>query len=140
MVGMLRPFDRIERIAHGVIGAAIEVHRLLGPGLLEDVYRDCLAVELGLRGFSVEREVRVPIVYKRRAIKTPLKLDLLVDREVVVEVKAVESLHSVHEAQVITYLTLSGYQAGLLMNFNEILLKNGLRRFDHPDRYRKKSE
>ena len=116
---MLRPFDRIERIAHGVIGAA---------------------VELGLRGFVVERGVRVPLVYKGQSVSTPLKLDLLVDREIVVEVKAVESLHPVHEAQVITYLTLSGYQAGLLMNFNEILLKNGLRRLDHPDRYRKKSE
>jgi GxxExxY protein len=137
---MLRPVDRIERIAHGVIGAAIEAHRLMGPGLLEGVYRDCLAVELGLRGFSVERDVRVPIIYKGQSISTPLKLDLLVDRQVVVEVKAVESLHPVHEAQVITYLTLSGHQAGLLMNFNEILLKNGLRRFDHPDRYRKKSE
>ena len=137
---MLRPFDRIERIAHGVIGAAIEVHRLMGPGLLEGVYCDCLAVELGLRGFLVERDVRVPLLYKGQSINTPLKLDLLVDREVVVEVKAVESLHPVHEAQVITYLALSGYQAGLLMNFNEILLKNGLRRLDHPDRYRKKTE
>ena len=104
---MLRPFDAIERVAHGVIGAAIEVHRTLGAGLLESVYRQCLAVELRDRGFVVESEVTVPIVYKERRIASPLKLDLLVERCVVVEVKAVESLHPVHEAQVITYLMLA---------------------------------
>lgn len=132
---MLRPFDAIEWLAHRVIGGAIEVHRTMGPGLLESVYRECLVAELQDRGMSVESERRVPINYKTHRLSSPLKLDLLVDDAVVVEVKAVEALHPVHEAQVITYLTLSGYQAGLLMNFNEILLKTGLRRLDHPDRY-----
>jgi len=132
---MLRPFDAIELVAHRVIGCAIEVHRTMGPGLLESVYRECLVAELQDRGLFVEWELAVPISYKTRRLKSPLKLDLLVERSLVVEVKAVDALHPLHDAQVITYLILTGHQAGLLMNFNEILLKNGLRRFDHPDRY-----
>ena len=87
----------------------------------------------------VESERPVPIAYKAHRLKSPLKLDLLVERSVVVEVKAVEALHSIHEAQLITYLMLTGHQAGLLMNFNEVLLKNGLRRMDHPNRYAAKN-
>ena len=110
----------------------------MGPGLLEGVYRECLLAELRDNGQLVESEVWVPIDYKGRRLAYPLKLDLLVDRQVIVEVKAVEALHPIHEAQIITYLKLTGHPAGLLLNFNEILLKNGLRRFDHPDRYVKK--
>lgn len=88
----------------------------------------------------VECEVLVPIVYKDRRLANSLKIDLLVERSVVVEVKAVEQLPSIHEAQVISYLKLAGHAAGLLMNFNEILLKNGLRRLDHPDRYASKKD
>jgi GxxExxY protein len=132
---MLRPYDAIEALAHQVIGCAIEVHRIIGPGLLESVYRECLVVELRERRLSVECDVLVPIVYKDRKLLSPLKIDLLVERCVVVEVKAVERLHSIHAAQVITYLKLTGHPAGLLINFNEVLLKNGLRRLDHPDRY-----
>ena len=134
---MLRPFDAIEWVAHRVIGGAIEVHRTLGPGLLEAVYRECLTVELRDRGMLVECECAVPIVYKGRRVKCPLKIDLLVERSVVVEVKAVNRLHPVYDAQLITHLTLAGFQAGLLLNFNEVLLKNGLRRLDHPNRYAK---
>ena len=132
---MLRPFDAVEWAAHRVIGCAIEVHKRMGPGLLEAVYKECMVVELRDRQMLVEREVLVPIAYKDRQLASPLKIDLLVERSVVVEVKAVEQLHAIHEAQVITYLKLTGHAAGLLMNFNEILLKNGLRRLDHPDRY-----
>ena len=135
---MLRPYDAIEAVAHSVIGCAIEVHRCMGSGLLEGVYRECLRAELCDRGLVVESEVWVPIDYKGRRLAYPLKLDLLVDRQVIVEVKAVEALHPIHEAQIITYLKLTGHPAGLLLNSNEILLKNGLRRFDHPDRYAKK--
>lgn len=135
---MLRPFDTIEWVAHRVIGCAIEVHKTMGPGLLESVYRECLVAELQDRGMFVEWDRAVPIDYKTRRLKTPLKLDLLVERSVIVEIKAVAALHPIHEAQLITYLVLTGRQAGLLMNFNEILLKNGLRRLDHPTRYAKK--
>jgi GxxExxY protein len=132
---MLRPYDVVEGVAHRVIGCAIEVHRIIGPGLLESVYKECMVIELRNRRMLVEREIPVPVVYKDQRLVSPLKIDLLVERSIVVEVKAVEQLHSIHEAQVITYLKLTGQPAGLLMNFNEILLKNGLRRFDHPDRY-----
>ena len=137
---MLRPYDAIESLAHQVIGCAIEVHRIIGPGLLESVYRECLIVELRDRRLAVECDVLVPIVYKDRKLLSPLKIDLLVERTIVVELKAVERLHSIHEAQVITYLKLTGHPAGLLMNFNEVLLKSGLRRLDHPDRYLKRKQ
>ena len=132
---MIRPYDDTERIARQVIRCAIEVHRVLGPGLLESVYRECLAAELGASGLNVELERPIPIQYKAQRLKSTLRLDLLVEGCVVVEVKAVETLHAVHSAQVITYLKLSGCPAGLLLNFNSVLLKNGLRRLDHPDRY-----
>jgi GxxExxY protein len=132
---MTRPYDEIERIVHQVIRCAIEVHRVLGPGLLESVYRDCLADEVQASGLRIETERLVPIQYKGRRLKSTLRLDLAVEECVIVEVKAVETLHPVHSAQVISYLKLSGCPAGLLLNFNSVLLKNGLRRLDHPDRY-----
>jgi GxxExxY protein len=132
---MLRPFDRVEGVVHRVIGCAIEVHKVMGPGLLESVYRECLVMELRARGVGYEAEVRVPIAYKEQRLHAALRLDLLVEGCVVVEAKAVAALHPVHEAQVITYLKLTGCPAGLLMNFNEVLLKDGLRRLDHPERY-----
>lgn len=137
---MLRPYDDIERIAHQVIGCAIEVHRILGPGLLESVYTECLHRELRSHGLRAERERRVPIIYKGEQLDQILKIDLLVENRVVVEVKAVEKLAPVHEAQVITYLKLTGCPAGLLANFNSVLLRNGLRRLDHPDRYAAKQK
>jgi GxxExxY protein len=141
--GMLRPYDDIERVANQVIGCAIEVHRILGPGLLESVYTECLLRELRGRGLLAERDLRVPIIYKGERLGEMLKIDVLVEKCVIVELKAVEKLAPVHEAQVITYLKLSGCPAGLLMNFNSVLLRNGLRRLDHPERYqakRKKEE
>jgi len=137
---MLRPYDEVERVAACIIGCAIEVHRTLGAGLLESVYTECLQRELRACGLFVERERLVPIVYKGERLQAVLKVDLLVERCVVVEVKAVEQLAAVHEAQVITYLKLSGCPAGLLMNFNSVLLRNGLRRLDHPDRYAMKQK
>lgn len=133
--GVIRPYDDLERVAHQVIGCAIEVHRILGAGLIESVYTECLHRELRLHGLFTERERRVPIIYKGERVGATLKIDLLVEKCVVVEVKAVEKLAPVHEAQVITYLKLSGCPAGLLMNFNSVLLKDGLRRLDHPERY-----
>jgi GxxExxY protein len=132
---MLRPYDDIERVANQVIGCAIEVHRILGAGLLESVYTECLLSELREHGLFAERDRRVPIIYKGQRLGEVLKIDLLVEKCIVVELKAVEKLAPVHEAQVITYLKLSGCPAGLLMNFNSVLFRNGLRRLDHPDRY-----
>ncbi len=128
----------LDELTHRIIGAAVEVHSNLGPGLLESVYQDCLAVELRRRELRVERERQVPLVYKGEHIDSRLKLDMLVEERVIIEVKAVETLHPIHQAPVVTYLKLSGYPAGLLMNFNSIVLKSGLKRLDHPDLYVKK--
>jgi GxxExxY protein len=127
--------DEIEALTEAVIGCAIEAHRTLGPGLLESVYRECLMIELTANQLQVERERFVPIQYKGRQIRSALKVDLLVSGVLVVELKAVEALHPLHLAQVITYLKLTGCPAGLLLNFNATTLRAGLRRLDHPDRY-----
>jgi GxxExxY protein len=128
----------VDELTVKIIGCAIEVHRILGPGLLESVYRECLIVELTQQGLRVDTELSLRLDYKGQRIGGGLRLDLLVNTCVVVELKAVECLHPVHSAQVITYLKLSGYPAGLLMNFNSTTLKAGLKRLDHPDRYVKK--
>lgn len=127
-----------ELLTNKIIACAIEVHKTLGPGLLESVYRECMEVELKSANLDAESERRVPIKYKGQQIRGELKLDLLVGGCVVVELKAVERIHPVYLAQVITYLKLTGCPAGLLMNFNNVSLKNGLRRLDHPDLYRQK--
>lgn len=111
-----------------IIGAAIEVHRTLGPGLLEGVYEECLVTELNLRGIFYERQKRVAIEYKGRQIAADLKLDILIDDRIVVELKAVEALLPVHGAQLLTYLRLTGKQLGLLINFNVPVLHHGVRR------------
>ena len=132
----------IDILAEQVIGHAIEVHRALGPGLLESVYRVCLLIELRAAGLRVEEEKRVPIEYKGRRIPDAFKIDLLVEGRLVLELKAVERLHPVFQAQAITYLKLTGCPAGLILNFNAESLKGGLRRVNHPDRHqaRKRSE
>jgi|SRR5580765_2056350 len=111
-----------------IIGAAIEVHKKLGPGLLESAYRECLARELLIRQISFEREVPVPVVYKDVHLECGYRLDFLIAGRVVVEVKSVDLLARVHEAQLITYLSLGGWKVGLLINFNVFLLKDGIRR------------
>jgi GxxExxY protein len=138
--GMELRDDTINRLTEQVIGCAIEVHRELGPGLLESVYRECLAMELDAHALGFESERHIPIDYKGQRVRGALKLDLLVEGCLVVELKTVEALHPVHLAQVMTYLKLTGHPAGLLMNFNVTSLRAGLRRLDHPDRYRKKQE
>jgi GxxExxY protein len=111
-----------------IIGAAIEVHRHLGPGLLESAYEECLCHELHLRGISFERQVDLPVSYKGLLLGCGYKLDLIVQQEVVLELKAVETLLPVHEAQLLTYLKLSGKRVGLLINFNTPLLTRGIKR------------
>ncbi len=117
-----------DRLTEQIIGAAIDVHRTLAPGLLEQVFEECLAVELGLRKLRFERQRHVPIEYKGRRIAADLKIDLYVENQVVVELKSVEKLLPVHEAQLLTYLRLVSKRVGLLINFNVPLLRDGVKR------------
>ena len=111
-----------------IIKAAIEVHRELGPGLLESIYETCLAHELRERGIPFLQQLAVPIMYKGVRMSNDLKLDLLVDDRIIVEVKAVEEFHPVHQAQLLTYLKLTDKRIGLLLNFNSPILVNGIKR------------
>src|SRR5262245_10514826 len=111
-----------------VIGAAIEVHRILGPGLLESVYEECLCRELGLRSLGYRRQAELPVVYKGMKLDYSFRPDVVVAERVVVELKTVEKLLPIHEAQLLTYLKLSGIRLGLLLNFNVPLLKDGIKR------------
>jgi GxxExxY protein len=111
-----------------VIGAAIEVHRILGPGLLESAYEECLAFELKLAGFEIERQVELPVRYKSVDLNCGYRIDLRINNSLIVELKTVETFLPIHEAQLLTYLRLSGVTTGLLINFNVPVLKNGLRR------------
>jgi GxxExxY protein len=120
--------EELNAITATIIGSAIAVHRQLGPGLLESVYETCLAYELSEAGLSVQRQVHLPIRYRGVTIDGGYRIDLLVADQVVVEVKAVKSLESIHEAQLLTYLKLSDCRVGLLLNFNVELLKDGIRR------------
>ena len=128
----------IDSLTEKIIGSAIEVHREMGPGLLESLYRECLIYELALRNIRAVSGRRLTIHYKDQLVAGHLELDLLVEDCVVVELKAVESIHPVHLAQVISYLKLTGCPTGLLMNFNAPTLRGGLRRLDHPSLYEKK--
>ena len=120
--------DKINTITEAIIGAAIEVHRTLGPGLLESAYEACLVYELVQRGFQVERQKTLAITYKGVTIDAGYRLDLLVNEEVIVELKAVEKLTPIHTAQLLSYLRLSEKKVGLLINFNVKLLKHGIKR------------
>ncbi len=111
-----------------MIGAAIEVHRELGPGLLESAYEECLAIELDEAGLSVQRQVELPLRYKGRDLDAGYRLDLVVDGQLIVELKSVERLLPIHDAQLLTYLRLSGIKTGLLLNFNTPVLFRGVKR------------
>jgi GxxExxY protein len=117
-----------ESLTESIIGAAIEVHRQLGPGLLESVYEECTCEELRLRSVPFRSQIEMPVVYKGRETGGKYRIDLVVAEEVVVELKAVERLLSVHEAQLLTYLRLTGKHAGLLINFNVSVLHRGIMR------------
>jgi GxxExxY protein len=119
---------KINEITQAIIGAAIEVHKALGPGLLESAYEECLCKELALRQISFERQYPLPVEYKGTKLDCGYRLDLLVANQAVVEIKAVDSLLPIHEAQLLTYLRLGGWQAGLLINFNVPVLKQGIKR------------
>jgi GxxExxY protein len=118
----------LNRITEQVIGAAIEVHRALGPGLLESAYEECLCRELTLRGIPFERQRPLPVEYKGTRLDCGYRLDLLVAGAVVVEIKSCEAIEPIHEAQLLTYMKLGGWKLGLLINFNVPVLKDGIRR------------
>ncbi len=119
---------QLNDISKKIIGAAIEVHKALGPGLLESAYQECLYFELVNKGLNVRKEVPRPIVYKDVKLDHGYRIDLLVEEQVVVELKTVEFLTDVHFAQTLTYLKLGNYKLGLLINFNVTLLKDGIKR------------
>ncbi len=121
--------DYLNRISGTIVDAAIKVHTGLGPGLLENVYETCLAYELEKRGHKVERQVQLGVNYEGVKLDIGFKLDLLVDSEVIVELKAAEKLLPIHTAQILTYLKLSNCRLGLLINFNVPRLKEGISRF-----------
>jgi len=118
----------VNELSGKVIGAAIEVHKILGPGLLESAYEECLCHELGLRAIRFERQKELPIEYKGTSLDCGYRLDIVVANRVIIELKACETLEAIHEAQLLTYLKLTGLKLGLLINFNVPVLKEGIRR------------
>ena len=117
-----------NEISSKIIGAAIEVHRQLGPGLLESTYETCLAYELKEQSLHVLQQVALPVVYKDVKLNAGFRIDLLVENKVIIEIKSVDALADIHTAQILTYLKLKDLKLGLLINFNEVVLKNGIRR------------
>ena len=120
--------ERLNQLTETIIGAAIEVHRALGPGLLESAYEACLAFELTQRGLKVEQQKPLPIIYREVNLDCGYRPDLLVEDAVIVEIKAVARLAPIHQAQLLSYLKLSGCKVGLLLNFNVEIMKSGIRR------------
>lgn len=118
-----------ESITREIIGAAIEVHKQLGPGLLESAYEECLVYELQQKGYKVERQKPVPVIYKEIKLDYGYRIDILVENKVLLELKSIEAIASVHEAQILTYMKFTNIKIGLLINFNVTVLKNGLKQF-----------
>jgi GxxExxY protein len=128
------PDGKYKDVTAAIIGAAIEVHRHLGPGLLESTYEECLDWELRERGHKVGRQLRVPITYKGSTLESNYRLDLLVDDTVIVDIKAIDRMAEIHSAQLLTYLRLTAIEVGLLINFNSPLLRDGIKRIVLPKR------
>jgi GxxExxY protein len=118
----------INDLTGKIIGAAIEVHKTLGPGLLESIYEECLCIEFDTRKFPYERQKKLPIKYKGTKLDLGYRIDLIVSNMVIIELKACDSLQPIHEAQLLTYLKLTGIKVGLLINFNVPVLKEGIKR------------
>ena len=116
----------LNKLSNTIIGAAIEVHKTLGPGLLESAYEQCLCHELNLRNVSFERQKELPVVYKQVKLDCGYRLDVLVEGNIILELKSCEKLESIHKAQLLTYLKLSGKTLGLIMNFNTTVMKDGI--------------
>ena len=124
----LSTMDR-NKLTEIIIGCAIEVHKQLGPGLLESAYEECLSFELIRAGLQIERQKPVPVVYKDIKLDCGYRIDILVEKTVVIELKSVDALAPIHEAQILTYMKFAQKEIGLLINFNVTLIKNGIRRF-----------
>ncbi len=118
----------LNELTDAIIGAAMEVHRMLGPGLLESTYKMCLCRELSIRGIPFERQIPIPVEYKGVKLDCGYRADIVVDETILIEIKAIDSMLSIHDAQLLSYLKLGGWKIGLLINFNVELLKHGLRR------------
>jgi GxxExxY protein len=118
-----------NQITEKIIGCAINVHKCLGPGLLESAYEECMVFELKNAGLRIERQKPIPVVYKEIKLDCGYRIDLLVENNVLIELKTVEALNPVHEAQILTYMKFAEKRTGLLINFNVTLLKNGLKRY-----------
>ena len=121
--------EDLDSLSYKIIGLAIEVHRQLGPGLLESAYQQCLYYEIKKAGLKVEKEITLPIVYKEIKLDQGYRIDLLIEDKLVIELKTVESFTSVHFAQILTYLKLGNYPLGLLINYNSKILRNNIKRF-----------
>ncbi len=119
----------VERVAAEVVDSGLKIHKVLGPGLLESIYENCLCRELQTRGIDCQRQVSLPVVYEGVRLDAAYRIDVIVEHTIIVEVKAVEALTVLHEAQILTYLKLGNYRLGFLMNFNVVLFKNGIKRF-----------
>ena len=120
--------QNVNELTDAIIGAGMEVHRSLGPGLLESTYEMCLCRELNIRGIPFQRQVPIPVDYKGAKLDCGYRADIVVDGRILIEIKAIDSLLPIHDAQLLTYLRLGGWKIGLLINFNVELLKHGLRR------------
>lgn len=117
-----------NEIANKIIGIAIEIHKALGPGLLESAYKECLYYKIGKSGLWVEKEKPIPLIFEEVKLDCGYRIDLLVEKKLVMEIKSVEALNDIHLAQTLTYLKLGNYKLGLLINFNVVLLKDGIKR------------
>jgi GxxExxY protein len=117
-----------NEIANKIIGVAIEIHKALGPGLLESAYKECMYYKIGKSGLHVEKEKPMPLIFEEVKLDCGYRIDLLVEKKLVIEIKSVEALNDIHLAQTLTYLKLGDYKLGLLMNFNVVLLKDGIKR------------
>jgi GxxExxY protein len=121
--------DELNRLSKIILDASIEVHREMGPGLLESVYEECLLKELKLRNIQATNQVELPLIYKGKKLKKEFRIDVLVENEIIIELKTVDNILPVHEAQIISYLKLADKRLGFLINFNVSLLKQGFKRF-----------
>ncbi len=116
----------INQLSSKIIGAAIEVHRTLGPGLLESAYEECICYELELRRIKFERQKALQIIYKRKRLDCGYRLDIVIDNKIITELKSIEKIEPIHKAQLLSYLKLSGQKLGLLLNFNVSVMKDGI--------------
>jgi GxxExxY protein len=118
-----------EYLTSKIIAAAIEVHKVIGPGMLESAYEECMAHELNQQGLAFERQKAIPVIYKKIKLDCGYRIDLLIEKKIIIELKSIDALAKIHEAQILTYMRFAGIKVGLLINFNVTVLKNGIKRY-----------